>query len=416
MKRRDFLAASALFSLFSGEALAEKKKTQKAPAKKRTTKSTKKKRTSSSRNLASQSSRPAVHSAATPLIDAPPDGTSSSRLPPVRALEAPDEWQTYEIVTTLTLGAQVPAQPVRLWLPLPAAQDSLFQRTLSHSWQSDANNVSVQRKPEGALESLYCEWNGSAGVNFRLVSQISTADRHFDITRRSVAPDRDDILRKNLQSTSLIPNDGLARQLGERIVGRIKDPLAQVKAIYDWVCESAIYDPTLQSCGHGDVNQQLISGQYGGRSADINGLFVSICRAIGIPARCVYGQRVGRSRLLPALGLRNEDATHAQHVRAEFYLPGYGWIPADPSDVRRAVALEGLRENDGKLASLRRVLFGVWEMNWVGFHHGNDLQLPQLPQPLPFFAHPQLHVGGQNINTKSPANPLVRISARQVFL
>lgn len=415
MKRRDFLAASALFSLFTGDALAAKKKTQqKTSSKKTSRKSGKKKSTRSSRNNVTQTSRPAVHSATTPVIDAPTEGTSTSRLPPVRAQEAPNDWQTYEIVTTLTLRA--PGQTASLWLPLPSTQDSLYQRMLGHNWQTDARNVSLQRKPEGELEVLRCEWNDAGNATLRLVTQVSTADRHFDITRRSVAPERDDILRLNLQASTLIPNDGLARQLGERIVGRIKDPLAQIKAIYDWICENAIYDPSLPGCGNGEVHRQLISGQYGGRSADINGLFVSVCRAIGIPARCVYGIRIGRSRLFPSLGLRSEDATRAQHVRAEFYLPGYGWIPADPSDVRRAVAYEALRDNNGQLASLRRVLFGVWEMNWVGFHTGNDLQIAGMSHAQPFFVLPQLRVGSQNVDLLNPNNSSIRISTRQVVL
>lgn len=415
MKRRDFLAASALFSLFTGDALAAKKKTQKkATAKKASRKSSKKKSTRSSRANLTGTSRPAVHSATTPLIDASPEGTSTSRLPPVRAQEAPTDWQTYEIVTTLTLRA--PGQNASLWLPLPSSRDNLHQRLLGHNWQTDARNVSLQRKPEGELEMLRCEWNDAGNASLRLVTQLSTADRHFDITRRSVPPERDDILRQNLQASTLIPNDGLARQLGERIVGRIKDPLAQVKAIYDWICENAIYDPSLPGCGNGEVHRQLISGQYGGRSADINGLFVSICRAIGIPARCVYGIRIGRSRLFPSLGLRSDDATRAQHVRAEFYLPGYGWIPADPSDVRRAVAYEALLDGSGQLASLRRVLFGVWEMNWAGFHTGNDLQLTGLSHALPYFILPQLRVGTQNIDVLNPNNTTIRISARQIVL
>ena len=415
MKRRDFLAASALFSLFTGDALAAKKKTQKkTTAKKTSRKSSKKKSPRSARSNLTGTSRPAVHSAATPLIDASPEGTSTSRLPPVRAQEAPSDWQTYEIVTTLNLRA--PGQNANLWLPLPSTQDNLHQRLLGHNWQTDARNVSLQRKPEGELEVLRCEWNDASNASLRLVTQVSTADRHFDITRRSVPPERDDILRHNLQASTLIPNDGLARQLGERIVGRIKDPLAQVKAIYDWICENAIYDPSLPGCGNGEIHRQLISGQYGGRSADINGLFVAVCRSIGIPARCVYGIRIGRSRLFPSLGLRSDDATRAQHVRAEFYLPGYGWIPTDPSDVRRAVAYEALQDGSGQLASLRRVLFGVWEMNWAGFHSGNDLQLTGLSHTLPHFILPQLRVGAQNIDVLNPNNTSIRISARQIVL
>lgn len=417
MKRRDFLAASALFSLFATEASAApakkasttKKKTAAKPKKKKTTQAAR-----NNRNTSTQASRAPVHSANTPLIDSPPEGTSASRLPPVRAQELPGDWRTYEIVTTVTLKSS--GQAARFWLPLPSSQESIYQRTLGHTWQGNPSRAGILRQPDGALELLQCEWPDAANASLRLVTHVSIADRHFDVTRRSIAPDRDDILRRNLQATSLIPNDGLAKQLGERIVGRIKDPVAQVKAIYDWICENTIYDPSLPGCGSGNIHQQLISGQYGGRSADINGLFVSVCRSIGIPARCVYGLRIGRSRLFRSLGLRSDDATQGQHVRAEFYLPGYGWIPVDPSDVRRAAAYEAIPEHDSRLTSLKRILFGVWEMNWTAFHVGTDLRLPEHPDRLPFFVMPELYLNGQRVNEAHPAKMAYSISARQVEL
>lgn len=411
MKRRDFLASTALFSLFAGEALAAPK----TPAKKKPVVARKKPASKPARKpVAAATSKPPVHSAAAPLIDSPPDGTSASRLPPVRAQEVPADWQTYEIVTTITLNS--PGKTARIWLPIPSSQDNLHQRMLGHSWQGNSTKAGIQRQADGQLEMFHCEWSDAANASLRLVTHVSTADRHFDVSRRSVAPDRDDILRRNLQASSQIPNDGLVKQLGERIIGRIKDPVAQVKAIYDWLCENTIYDPSLPGCGTGNINQQLISAQYGGRSADINGLFVSICRSIGIPARCVYGLRTGPSRLFRSLGLNSDDATRAQHVRAEFYLPGFGWIPVDPSDVRRAVALEALPETDGRLTSLKRVLFGVWEMNWVAFHVGTDIQLPEHDTRLPFFALPEIHVDGLRMDTLNATNRPYSISARRVEL
>ncbi|WP_306606403.1 transglutaminase-like domain-containing protein [Azonexus sp.] len=417
MKRRDFLASTALFSLFAGEALAAPR----TPAKKKPVAVRKKpagkpakKPATSARNATAAGHRPQVHSAATPLIDNPPEGTSASRLPPVRAQELPTDWRTYEIITTITLDS--PGQSARIWLPIPSSQDNLYQRLLGHSWQGNTSAAGILRQPDGLLEAFHAEWRNAEKASLRLVTHVSTADRHFDVSRRSVAPERDDILRRNLQTTSQIPNDGLAKQLGERIVGRIRDPVAQVKAIYDWLCDNAIYDPSLPGCGTGNVNQQLISAQYGGRSADINGLFVAVCRSIGIPARCVFGLRTGPSRLFRSLGLRSDDATRSQHVRAEFYLPGFGWIPVDPSDVRRAVAIEALPEQDGRLASLRRVLFGVWEMNWVAFNVGTDIQLPEQDMRLPFFALPEIHIGGARIDPLNTATPLYSISARKVEL
>lgn len=386
MRRRKFLAAAAgLLSLVGPEAWAAKKKAAPHPAGKRNAKPARGARKGAP---AAKAKGPMAHTAEAPVTENPPIGSSASRLPPVKAPEPPTEWRTYEITTTVRLDRD--AGRTRLWLPLPLNQDTLFQRTLGHSWSGNADSASMRRLPDGNLEVYHCEWLGGNDPRLELTTAVTTADRHFDVTRRTVAPEREDILRLNLQASRLIPNDGLAHQLGERIVGRIKDPVAQGKAVYDWVVDNTIYDPGQPCCGSGDVRKQLDEGRYGGRSADINGLFVSICRAIGIPARCVYGLRVGPSRLFRSLGLTSGEATHAQHVRSEFYVPGYGWIPVDPSDVRRAIALEALSERDSKLAALRKVLFGVWEMNWIAYNVGSDVPLPGSDATIPFLLLPQL--------------------------
>jgi len=432
LKRRNFLASAAALSLFVSEAWAAKK-----PAKASTTKNSSgsaRKSGAAGKSVAGKSSKksgvkpdrhhkgkityrpqePVAHTADDPVIERPPQGTSASRLPPVRAPEPPSEWRTYEITTTVNLkGANGSS---KLWLPLPLNQDTLYQRTLGHSWAGNPANAGMRRLPDGDLEVFYCEWPESGDAKLQLTTLVTTADRHFDVTKRTVAPEREDILRRNLQASKLIPNDGLAFQLGERILGRIKDPVAQAKAIYDWVVDNSIYDPGLPGCGTGDVRRQLIQGQYGGRSADINGLFVAICRAIGIPARCVYGLRTGSSRLFRGLGLSSDDATRGQHVRAEFYVPGYGWIPVDPSDVRRTIAMEVLSDRDSKLISLRKILFGVWEMNWIAFNLGTDVTLPGKNTAMPFLLFPQMESAGSRYDGSNSTAIQYSIKTRQVVL
>jgi len=410
LKRRAFLASLGALALLTEPASAAPAK----PATKPAAKPAARKPAARKKPAATSPARSPVHTADRPVIDEPPKGTSASRLPPVRASEPPTEWTTYEIVTRIDLKGH--EGPCKLWLPLPLNQDTLYQRTLSHAWEGNPTRARMSRQPDGDLEVFCCEWDEGRAGKLQLSTQVSTADRHFDVTRRTIAPEREDILRRNLQASRLIPNDGLAFQLGERIVGRVKDPVAQAKVIYEWVVEQAIYDPALPGAGKGDIRQQLISGQYGGRSADINGLFVALCRAIGIPARCVFGQRTGPSRLFRSLGLDSPDATRGHHVRAEFYVPGYGWIPVDPSDVRRAIALEALSDHDSRLLSLKRILFGVWEMNWIAYNVGIDITLNGQSEIIPFLLLPRLETPRGHIDGANPAAIPYSISARRIEL
>jgi transglutaminase-like putative cysteine protease len=412
LKRRTFLAALGALAAFTEPAAAARTKSTAKSAAKSAAKKPAAKRKATAKPSAPERNR--VHTADNSVVDEPPKGTSASRLPPVKAEEPPREWSAWEITTRINLAGQ--EGPCKLWLPLPLNQDTLFQRTLGHAWEGNVSRAGMSRLPDGDLENFECEWADGKDGRLQLTTRVATADRHFDVAKRTVAPEREDILRHNLRESALIPNDGAAFQLGERILGRIKDPVAQAKAIYDWVADNAIYDPAQPGCGSGNIRQQLMSGQYGGGSADIAGLFVAICRAIGIPARCVFGLRVGPSRLLRSLGLTGDEATHGQHVRAEFYVPGYGWIPVDPADVRRAIVIESLGDQDSRLSALKKVLFGVWEMNWIAYNVGIDITLNGEDAPLPFLILPRLKTPHGVIDGSDPAAIRYRISARQVSL
>ena len=69
-----------------------------------------------------------------------------------------------------------------------------------------------------------------------------------------------------------------------------------------------------QAIGGGKL-QQMANGECG----DYSALFTALCRAAGIPARTV-------------VGCRATSCPDDWHVWVEFYLPGYGWLPVDPTD------------------------------------------------------------------------------------
>ncbi len=399
MKRRDFLAASAVLSLLtSAPAFAAKKNTQKSPAKK------------TPASVKAKSSKPA------PVVAAEPDAPEEPR----SALSLPDEplpqWRIYDISSTITLK-HVEGQ-ARIWLPLAQYKDTPWQRTLGHSWQGNFESAGIYRDPVAEMEVFYADWKeGVATPQLQIVSQVGTQDRHFDITRRISTVERTEVLRRCLQSSSLVPTDGLVRRTAERITGRVKDPVALGKAIYDWVVENTDYDPSQPGFGLGNVNTMLDGGRMGGKSADIALLFVALCRAMGLPARPVFGMRIDYSRLFSGLGTSGAgaDLSQAQHCRAEFYAPGYGWIPVDPSDVRKASLDERLGNADPKRVVLKKLLFGFWEMNWIGFNAAQDVELRGTAgKTLPVLLLPHAESAAGRFDSLDSERLSYKVSARRI--
>ena len=396
MKRRDFLAASALLSLIAANPAQAAKKTaaKSAPTK------TKAPVKSATRSATKSSAKPATKSASPskPAAALAADADDNVAMPAgetrnVIALpDEPDKWRTYDIHSTIALN-RVKGK-ARLWLPLAQYKDTLWERSLGHSWQGNFEKAGIYRDPVADMEVFYADWaEGVANPQLQLVSQIATQDRHFDITRRGAIAERTEVLRRCLKSTERLPLDGIVRHTAERAVGRVKDPLAQAKTIYEWVVDNTSYDPQLKSIGNVSIGSMLESGNLAGRSADIALLFVGLCRAMGIPARPVFGLRMDSSRLFGSLGATG-NLSMAQHCRAEFYTPGYGWIPVDPADVRKAIRDERMSNGDPKLTVLRKLLFGFWEMNWISFNAAQDVTLRDSSgRILPYLIYPQVETG-----------------------
>lgn len=335
----------------------------------------------------------------------PPAKKKLPSAPPPRALPPPDDseprelavpWHNYELVTSLSLPAG--KAPLRLWLPLPLAVDTGWQRCSGQVWTGNADRAGLYRDPDGDLHVFFAEWlEPTKAPQLQLTSTVATRDRQFDITRRQAGRDEAESLRRYLRSTPRLPTDGLVRSTAEHIIGRIKDPVAQGKALYDWVAERTRFDTRGSGNGDGDIPALISRPETPARCADINGLFVALARAIGLPARLSFGLRIDQSLIVASLGQRGELAD-AQHCRAEFYAPGYGWIPVDPADVRKALAEDSSTLDGMKGTVLRKLLFGYWEPNWIAYNRAQDVSLRHAAGPsLAAFAAPCIEIAGQRV-------------------
>jgi transglutaminase-like putative cysteine protease len=284
----------------------------------------------------------------------------------------PPEWRTFELVTTVEIAA--PLGRTQLWLPVPMSATTNYQRLISTDYDAPgAVRAQLVMVPGYDVQLLDVEWRDPATVGrVTLTHRVTTCYRRVALgaTGRAssavAAGESAGALQKYLRATALLPTDGIVHATAERICAGKHGEIDKARAIYEWVVESTTRDPKTRGCGMGDVGSMLKSGYLGGKCADINSLFVALARSVEIPARDAYGIRVADSRLgYKCLG-RSGDVSKAQHCRAEFYAQEMGWIPADPTDVRKILLEEapgGLSLADSRVRAARSALFGSWEMN-----------------------------------------------------
>lgn len=103
------------------------------------------------------------------------------------------------------------------------------------------------------------------------------------------------------------------QKLAKEIVGSEVNYYYQAQKIFNWIIENMSYKFPVVDKGVTNAlkNRSGDCGEY-------SFVFIALCRSLGIPARMV-------------LGGWSVPQKEGPHVWAEFYLPNYGWIPADPT-------------------------------------------------------------------------------------
>ncbi|PLP98250.1 transglutaminase-like domain-containing protein [Cupriavidus pauculus] len=360
-----------------------------------------------------------------PAFSATPSSASSTPADPYPATAG---WRVYELTTEVQLPAA--AAPATVWLPVTAPHLGDYQRTVSNEWIAPGARARAARAGRYGVDMLVIDWptaTHGTPLSARLTSTVALRDRDVDLgaapslesTQSARSAESTATLAEYRRPTQLMPTDGIVRQTALAITAGLTDDMSRAQAIYQWVVDHTCRDASVRGCGTGDVVTMLKTGGImNGKCADINGLFVALARSVGIPARDAYGIRVDDSqRGFRALG-KAGDISKAQHCRAEFYAAGYGWIPADPGDVRK-VALEevpgGLPMTDSKVRAARALLFGAWEGNWVAYNHGHDVRLPGSGMaPVPFLMYPQAKTVARTLDSLDPAAFGYRIASRRV--
>lgn len=293
-----------------------------------------------------------------------------------------------EVVFELNLKAPENSKDVRIWIPYPVSDEN---QNVSHvKIEGNYTSSGVQKEKAFGNSILYAEWKNPGRE--RILTYTFTVERK-EVVRKQHFPQRETALDRKLFEpylvpTSLGPTSGKVKKLAETITEKETTILAKSRAIYDWIVDNMYRDPNIKGCGFGRVEQLLIS--LGGKCGDISSVYVALARSAGIPSREIFGIRIPMGK--------EGDMTKSQHCWAEFYVPGYGWVPVDPADVRKAMLEKKLQLGQEK--EVREYYFGAVDKQRIAYGTGRDLILdpPQKGEPLNYFMYPYAEVDGKTID------------------
>jgi transglutaminase-like putative cysteine protease len=238
------------------------------------------------------------------------------------------ETRVYQVQQTVQLS-DIPAgtKTVRWWISIP--DNERHQDLLDFAETSAPGSWRVERDAVRGNRFLYVEVDSpkestiTAVVDFTLRREPvlvsidpAKAGPITDAHRKLYAEE----VRRDAPHMSVTPRQ---QEMADTACGKDTNPATQAHKLLQLVADSADHyskDPTKPTCGIGDAETCMEKG--GGCCTDLHSLFISLARARGIPARLEMGYRINP---------KNEGKVYDPGYRCwvEYFVPNYGWIPAD---------------------------------------------------------------------------------------
>lgn len=222
------------------------------------------------------------------------------------------------------------AKKVRGWFWMP--EDRPEQKVIEFRVVEAPESFKMTRDPRYGRSWLYADAKVDPAKPLRVVTE-------FKVQRRSVSgladaaktgafteQDRRAMfaeLRKDERHMEITP---VFQKVADDIAGKETNPVVQARMFFDYVIAKSDHYSKFGSSPKGkclgDAGECMAG--TGDCCTDQHALFITLCRARGIPCRLMFG-----SRLKP----ENEAKDHNPGYRCwpNFFAPGLGWIPLDIS-------------------------------------------------------------------------------------
>ncbi len=236
--------------------------------------------------------------------------------------------RTYRVQQSVTLS-DIPAgaRTVKWWIAIP--DDDRHQDVLDFSVSSAPGDWRIVSEPDRGNRFLYVEVPAPEAASL-------TTTIEFVLRRQSVFVAIDpaqvgavtgshrrlfaDELRQDAPHMEVSPE---IAAMARKVCGDEANVALQARQLLNAVADYADHyskDPSKPTCGVGDAGDCLTN--QGGCCSDLHSMFIALARARGIPSRLQMGYRLREPN-------EGKEVDAGYRCWAEYFVPGYGWVPAD---------------------------------------------------------------------------------------
>lgn len=218
-----------------------------------------------------------------------------------------------EHITTNPHAFEFEQNALQLWLPAPI--DSPVQRNRQTLRR---NAEPMFRSPEGFEQFEYRNLGPRDRIQLTHVQMVDRYAVETSISGASVPNSYNtdsQLVRRYTAADRYVPaDDDEIRSRAARSVGNQRNPYRKAEQLFGQV--RSLLSP---DTGGNGWDARAAFDRGAGDAFDYAALYVALLRAVDVPARVVSGY------LVPP------DLEALRHHWAEFYLPSFGWVPADPA-------------------------------------------------------------------------------------